>query len=172
MQPKKEVKDKNLEKKYTDKDVDLIISKKIKAFEEKYEKKVNEAQKLANMDAEEKIKYERDRLKKELEDLKERQALNDMAKTARAMLSEKNINISDDLLSLLVSTDAKVTKSVIDNFADLYTSAVECGIKERLKAPLPKTGGKPTITKDDIFAIKDKNERIKKIRENIDLFEK
>ena len=125
VQPKKEVKDKNLEKKYTDKDVDLIISKKIKAFEEKYEKKVNEAQKLANMDAEEKIKYERDRLKKELEDLKERQALNDMAKTARAMLSEKNINISDDLLSLLVSTDAEVTKSVIDNFADLYTSAVE-----------------------------------------------
>lgn len=128
------------EKKYSDADLDRIISKKFAAWQEKKDKEVEEAKKLEKMSAEEKIAHERDSIKAELDELKREKALSEMSKTARKLLSEKNITISDDLLSLMVTTDATETKAAIDSFAKLFTESVENAVKERVRGEVPTAG--------------------------------
>jgi hypothetical protein len=160
------------EKKYSDADLDRIINKKFAAWQEKKQKEVEEAEKLAKMSEQEKAKYERDEVKKELEALKKEKALAEMSKTARKLLTEKNITVSDELLSMMVTTDATETKTAIDSFAKLFTDAVESAVKERLKGEPPKkgTGGAPSMTKEAIMAIKDPELRQQKMLENKHLF--
>ena len=128
------------EKKYSDADLDKIISKKFAAWQEKKEKEVEEAKKLEKMSAEEKIAHERDSIKKELDELKREKALSEMSKTARKLLSEKNITVSDELLSLMVTTDATETKAAIDSFAKLFFESVENAVKERVRGEVPTAG--------------------------------
>ena len=158
--------------KYTDADVDEILNKKFAEWQKKQQKAVDEAQKLATMDANQKVEYERDQPKKELEELKRVSALAEMSKTARKMLSDNGITISDDLLSVMVTEDADSTKAAIDSFSTMFTEAVEDAVKERLKGEPPRKGaGSPAaMTKEQILAIKDPELRQKKMLENRSLF--
>lgn len=137
-QPEPPAKPKADEPKYTDADVDKIINKKFAEWEKRQEKKVSEAAKLAEMNAQQKAEYERDELKKELDELKRKDTLAEMSKTARKMLSDEGINIGDDLLSRLVTTDADETKASVDSFTKLFKAAVEDAVKERAKGTTPK----------------------------------
>ena len=160
------------EKKYSDEDLDRIISKKFAKWKQDQEKAVDEAKKLADMNAQEKAEYERDKIRKELEDLKNEKILNEMSKTARKMLSDEGINISDDLLANLVTTDAEKTKSVVNDFAKMFKNEVESAVKEALKGNPPKKGVKnSTITKEEIMAIKNTAERQRMINEHMELFQ-
>lgn len=128
------------EKKYSDADLDKIINKKFAAWQEKKEKEIEEAKKLEKMSAQEKAEHKSAELQKELDELKHEKALSEMSKTARKLLSEKNITISDDLLSLMVTTDATETKAAIDSFAKLFTESVENAVKERVRGNVPAAG--------------------------------
>lgn len=159
--------------KYTDKDLDEIISKKFARWQEKQQKAVDEAKKLAEMNATQKAEYERDQLQKELDSLKKKDALAEMTKTARKMLSDGGITIPDELLAMMVNTDAEETKAAVDGFAKVFKDAVEAAVKERIKGEPPKrgTGGTaPAMTKEQIMAIKDPELRQKKMLENKELF--
>ena len=94
------------EKKYSDKEVNDLIDKKFAEWQKKKDKEIGEAQKLATMNATQKAEYERDQLQKELDKLKRENSIAEMSKTARKILSESSINIPDELLSLMVTTDA------------------------------------------------------------------
>lgn len=160
------------EAKYTDADVDKILDKKFAKWREQQQKAVDEARKLAEMNAQQKAEYERDQLKKELAELKRTSALAEMAKTARKMLSENGITISDDLLAVMVTEDAETTKAAVDGFSNAFTEAVEAAVKDRLKGEPPRkgAGGVATMTKEQIMAIKDPELRQKKMLENKELF--
>lgn len=145
-------------------------SKWEKEYAKKIEKAKNEAEKLANMTAQQKAEHERDELQKELEQLKLKDTLNEMSKTARGMLMEANINIGDELLGVLVTVEAETTKANVESFITSFNDAVDKAIAEKLKSKPPKRGGIAGVTKEDILNIKDPNERIKKIQENIELF--
>lgn len=135
--------------------------------------KLTEAEKLAKMTKEEKAEYRAKKAEKELEELKRMNARTELAKTARKMLADDNINISDELLSNLVADDADGTKTAVESFAKMYKEAVQAAVKEAIKGKPPKagTGGGNTITKEQIMDIKDPIERQKMIRENINLFQ-
>ena len=159
--------------KYTDADVDEILNRKCAEWQKKQQKAVDEAQKLATMNATQKAEYERDQLKKELEELKRISALSEMSKTARKMLSDNGITISDDLLSVMVTEDAETTKAAVDGFSQMFTQAVEAAVKERLKGDPPRKGsgsGVPAMTKEQIMAIRDPELRQKKMLEHKELF--
>nr|DAZ02127.1 MAG TPA: capsid scaffolding protein [Caudoviricetes sp.] len=158
--------------KYTDKDVDEILNRKFAEWQKKQQKAVDEAKKLAEMDATQKAEYQRDQLQKELDELKRASALAEMSKTARKMLSDSGINISDDLLSVMVTTDAEETKAAIDGFSQMFSDAVEAAVKERLKGEPPRkgSGGTATITKEQIGKIKDHELRQQKMLENRELY--
>lgn len=126
------------ELKYSDEDVDRIVSKRLAREREQAKKEKEEAEKLAEMNATQKAEYERDQLKKELAELKRKDALSEMTKVARKMLTEKDINIPDELLSMMVTTDAQETKQSVDSFAKLYKDSVEAAVKARLRGEAPR----------------------------------
>lgn len=159
------------EKKYTDKQVDEIVNKKFADWKAKEEKRVNEAKKLEKMNAEEKIKYEKDKLQEELDELRAEKNKNEMIKVARGILAEENISISDNLLEVLVDQEADKTKENISNFVDLFNAEVEKVVKDKLRGTTPKKGGGSKLTKDEIMKIKDPVLRQQTIAENLDLFE-
>lgn len=158
--------------KYTDDDLDRIIARKFAELEKKKQKEVDEAKKLAEMNAQQKAEYERDQLRKELDDYKRKDSISEMSKTARKMLSENGISISDELLSMLVTTDAEKTKAAVDGFAKAFNDAVEAKVKEKLKGEPPRkgSGGISAMTKEQIMAIRDPELRQKKMLENKHLF--
>ena len=158
--------------KYTDKDVDEILNKKFAKWQEKQDKAVSEAKKLAAMNATQKAEYERDQLQKQLDEYKRKDSLAEMTKTARSMLSESGISVSDGVLSMLVNTDAEQTKAAVDGFSKAFKDAVEEAVKERLKGRTPKvgTGSSKPMTKAEIMAIRDPELRQKMMLENRELF--
>ena len=169
----KEVKDdkKDEEKKYTDEQVDDIINKKFAKWKKDQEAKITEAEKLAKMNAEEKAEYERAKLENELEELRRKDTLNSMTKIARSMLSEKGIQADDDLVGVLITTDADKTKEAVESFSKLFESTVEKAVNDKLKGRTPKvTNGKQRLTKEEILKEKDVNKRRRMMAENLELF--
>jgi hypothetical protein len=128
------------EKKYTDDDVDRIVKNRLAREREQAKKEKEEAEKLAEMNAQQKAEYKAQQLEKELAEYKRKDALSEMSKVARKMLTEENINISDDLLSMMVTTDAQQTKQNVDTFAKMYKESVEAAVKARLKGETPRAG--------------------------------
>lgn len=168
----KEQQNQNNDKKYSDKDLDEIIGRKFAKWQKDQEKAISEAKKLEKMNAEEKAKYERDKLQKELDSYKKKDAIAAMSKEARKMLSEQNITIDDNLLSFMVTDDAEATKKAVGDFANAFGEAVENAVKERLKGNTPRKSSASTkpMTKEEIMAIRDPELRQKKMLENKHLF--
>lgn len=159
------------EAKYTDEDLDKIISAKFDKWQKQKDKEVSEAQKLAEMTAQEKAEYERDKLQKELDELRTEKARTALAKEARSILASENINIDDSLVTMLIGTDAESTKEAISSFAGLFKYEVEKQVKALLKGDTPKTTSMATsITKDDIEKVTDRAERQKLIAQNMNLY--
>lgn len=156
---------------YTDEDVDKLINRKFAEWQAKKDQEINEAKKLADMNAQQRAEYERDKLQKELDAYKMRETLSKMAKTARSMLAQQDIHVSDELVSALVTKDAQTTADNVQNFAKAFQTAVSQAVEQKITHKEPKTGKSKTITKDDIMAIKDTAARQKAIAENIELFQ-
>ena len=161
-----------------DRRVQKAISTAVANAEKKWrtltDNKVSEAEKLAQMTAEEKEKYRADKAEKELADLKRQIMLSDMSGTARKMLSNENIVIPDEIIANLVCDDAEKTKSAVESFANVFKDAVQSAVKEALKGNPPKagTGGTTTVTREQILAVKNRAERQRLIAENPQLFVK
>ena len=157
--------------KYTDADVDEIVSKRLAKWEKQQAAKVEEAAKLAEMNAQQKAEYERDKVQKELDEYKRRDTVNAMVAESRRQLSEQGIAVSDDILARLVGETAEETKASVDAFSAAFTAAVEDAVKKQLAGKAPAAGvATKTMTKEEILAIKDPIARQAAIRDNIGLF--
>lgn len=157
--------------KYTDADVDEIVSKRLAKWEKQQAAKVEEAAKLAEMNAQQKAEYERDKVQKELDEYKRRDTVNAMVAESRRQLSEQGITVSDDILARLVGETAEETKASVDAFSTAFTAAVEDAVKRQLAGKAPAAGvATKTMTKEEILAIKDPIVRQAAIRDNIGLF--
>lgn len=128
------------EKKYTDEDVDRIVKNRLAREREQAKKEKEEAEKLAEMNAQQKAEYKAEQLEKELAEYKRKDALAEMSKVARKMLTDESINISDDLLSMMVTTDAQQTKQNVDSFTKMFKADLEAAVKARLKGEPPRAG--------------------------------
>lgn len=133
------------EKKYTDADFDKKLNQKFAEWQKKKEQEIAEAEKLAKMNAEEKAnhnaqkeKERADKAEARIAELERKDALAEMSKTARKMLADEGINISDELLSVLVTPEAEATQTSIKNFVKLFKAEVEKGIKAQATGTTPK----------------------------------
>lgn len=156
--------------KYTDEDVDKMFDRKFAELMKKHQKEMDEARRLAEMNAQEKAEYENNKLKEQVQELMRKEARSEMSKAARAMLSEKGINVNDNLLSTLISDDADKTKKSVENFTALFQEAVNKAVKDALKGEPPKTGTTSGLTKEQIMKVTNRAERQRLIRENMNLF--
>ena len=154
------------DKKYSDADVNKILNKKFAEWEKKQAKKISEAEKLANMTAEEQLKA----LQSELETMKKDKTRSELASAARGILAESDIQFPDNLIANLIGEDAETTKENVAAFSTVFKAAVQEGVKEALKGKTPPSGGSSTLTKEEIMNVKNLKERQKLIKENIHLF--
>ena len=128
-------------KKYTVEEVNNLIKRKKAEWEKNRQKQDDEAKKLSKMNAQEKAEYKQQQLEKRIQELEDEKALSAMRDEARKQLSEKGINISDELLAFMVSKDAKETKEAVDSFAELFNAAVNEVVKSKARQSTPKEGG-------------------------------
>ena len=156
--------------KYTDEDVDRMFNRKFAEWQKQQAKAVSEAERLSKMTAEEKANERINELDAKLREYEAREARAAMTKQARAILQDKNINVSDELRANLISEDAVSTKKSVESFVSLFQAAVEKAVKEAYKGETPKKGGAATLTKEQIMAVTNRAERQKLIQENIHLF--
>lgn len=159
------------EKKYTDDDVDRIINKKFAELEEKKQREIDEAKKLAKMNQNEKEQYEVEQMKKRLEEFEKKEMFYTLSKEATNMLAEHDIEADDVMLSTLVKENAEKTKLSVDSFANMYNKSVQRGIEKALSGKSPRVNGSVSgVTKESIMSITNPTERIKAIEQNKHLF--
>ena len=158
------------EKRYSESELEAIVQQRLNDEQKKAAQAKTEAERLARMNAQEKAEYERDQLQQKVDEMEKERAIAQMTTTARKMLVDSNINVSDDMVSMLVSDDADKTKAAVDGFISLFNQSVQNAVKDALRGNSPKTGDAATVTKEQIMAIKDPITRQKAIRENMELF--
>lgn len=131
--------------KHTDADVDRIVKQKKAEWQKAQQKAVDEAQKLAQMSAEEKAEYERQKATEERDELKNRiaeleraAAKVELGKEATKLLREKNIEATEGILSFVVGDDANQTKANIDAFVKVVEEQVKKAEIARATGTTPK----------------------------------
>lgn len=166
------------EKKYTDAEVDEIVSKKFAKWKAKEEEAVKaakeEAEKLAKMNAEQKQKYKLEQLEAENEKLKKEAAKLEMSKTATTLLKEKGIEATAEMLEFVVTGEAESTKENIDKLVNIIKTQLAFAEKEHAKGTPPPAysgDGEREITKDEFSKMSYKEVRELKER-NPDLYKK
>ncbi|KRL40727.1 DUF4355 domain-containing protein [Liquorilactobacillus nagelii] len=163
-------------KTFTQEEVNQMVNERLererKAQEVKIQAAKDEAAKLAKMNADQKKEYQLQKQTERAEAAEAKLAKFEMTKQARSMMSEAGLNVTDDELDLVVTSDAESTQANVNqliSFADRVREAVKT---ELLKGDTPTESGKSikTMTKAEILAIKDSFKRKKAIADNIQLF--
>lgn len=95
----------------------------------------------------------------------------DNIKQTDEVFKEAGLNVSDDVLNMVVVDNDKQTYANVQALIK-YTNQIQSGVKrELLKGSTPKINGKPSMTKAEIAKIKDSLKRQKAIAENLDLYQ-
>lgn len=129
------------EKKYSDKDVNEILNKKYAKWKADEEKKVSEAEKLANMSAEEKKAQELKTLQDKISKLEAEQTRTELGKQASVLLKENDIDATQDILDFVVGSDAESTKENITKFKAIIDSQIKLHEASRATGSTPKQYG-------------------------------
>ena len=161
-------------KTYTEEEVNALIDKvvgqKFAKWQKEQKKATDEAAKLATMTAQERAEHERDELQKQLDEYKKQATMAEMAKEARNIGKEQDVNIPDDILGMIIADDAETTKKSVNAYITAFKAAVLAEVKAQIGSKTPKKGGSGTVTKEQIMAIKDTKARQEAIKEHMELF--
>lgn len=123
------------EKKYSDNDVDAMMDKKWKNWKKKADEEVEEAKKLAKMNAEEKAKYEREQRDKELAEREAAITKRELTATAKETLADKGLPI--ELSAVLDYSNAEACNESIVAVEKAFMSGVNKAVEQRLKGSAP-----------------------------------
>jgi hypothetical protein len=135
--------DEILQDKYYQSEFDKKVAKALETARTKWEKeaeeKRTEAEKLASMNAEEKHKYELEKLAKERDEATSRLNAYELKEQAIKIANEKELPIS--LLNVIDYTkeNAESIKTKIEEIEVVYKQAIQSGINDRMKEKTPKT---------------------------------
>lgn len=164
------------EKTFTQAEMDEIIQQRLKKAEKSYarkmQEKLDEAEKLRQMNAEQKAEYEKEKQEAEIADLKAQLNRNALEKVASKLLSEAGIVADDEILSFVVKEDAEGTQEAINRFSSLVNDIADKKVSEMLKGNTPeKVEGnlKAPMTKEE-FRRLSYTEQAKLYQENPELY--
>lgn len=122
---------------HIDKLISQQRSKAVEDFKKTEEAKRSEAKKLGKMNENEKLQYENDKLKAELEEAKAVKARYEMEKVATGILNENNLPANKQVLDFVVRSDAEQTQEAIKVLSKLVNDTAEQLLKERNKGEVP-----------------------------------
>lgn len=140
----------------------------LKAKLAKYESNDKSIKELSD---EEKAKQEEDAKDRRIKELEDRLARNEALKQTKQVFEESDIQVSDDVLDMVVANDNKKTIANVQAITNFIEKIKEDTRKELLAGKTPRTTGvKTKMTKEQIRSIKDTAERQKAMRDNWALF--
>lgn len=123
---------------------------------------------LSDEEKAKKVESDKDKRIAELEaTLKRNQALRE----TQEIFTESGLNVSNEVLEMVVADDAKATLANATAITSLIESVKEATRKELLAGKTPQNFGKPKMTKDEIMGIADPIKRREKMAENWGLFQ-
>ena len=137
------------EKKYSDEDLDKIISQKYAKWSEKTDKAIEDAKaeavKLAKMNAEQKAAYESEQKDRKIAEMEAQLQKIALGKVAGEILKEQGMDATQDILDIVVGTTAEDTKTQVEAFVKLVNAQVEIRERQRATGTTPKsyTGAEP-----------------------------
>ena len=165
--------EKPTEKTFTQQEVDEIVKSRIEREIKKLTAKSQEPKKLTEINEIETLKSELQETQKALQELTTQHIKTELRAKASDILNSNGIKPNDKMLDILVADNAETTHDNIKAFTDLLkTQAVDI-VKVQMKGATPVSttaNVTKTVTKAEIMAIKDVNERQKMIAENLHLF--
>lgn len=137
---------------YTDEQVNEIVKKRLARAEKEKQAAVDEAAKLAKMNADQKKDYELQKAQKERDELKSQLATYEMGKQARSMFEDAKLTVTEDDLQHVVTPEAEATEANV-KWLIAHDQAVAEGVRqELLKGSTPKTHGSKVETPGAAFA--------------------
>lgn len=167
------VEEQGQEKTYTQAEVDALLQQEgdrrvtaaLKKAEQKNAEKLKEAQKLAQMNEQEKYEYELNQREKAIAEKEKALALAENKNEASKILAEKGISLQ--LVDFVVAEDAETMKANIDLLDSAFKQSVKAEVEKRLAGNAPKKNLPldRTITKEqfrkmsytEIVALKNNN---------------
>lgn len=130
------------EKTFTQAEVDDIVQKRLskaeKSFEKKIQERIDEAEKLRKMNAEQKAEYEAQKQADYIAELEAKINRNGLEKEASKMLSEAGIVASDEILAFVVKDSAEATQDAVSTITSLVNDLADKKVSEMLKGQTPK----------------------------------
>lgn len=143
-------------KTYTQEEVDALLQREgdrrvtdaLKKAERKNADKVREAQKLAQMDSQQKYEYELEQREKAIEEKEKALALAENKNEASKILADKGLSLS--LVDFVIAEDAETMNSNIRLLEKAFKDSVKREVEKRLGSSAPKKNLPPdeTITKE------------------------
>ena len=120
----------------------------LKKAEKKNAEKVKEAQKLAQMNENEKFQYELEQREKAIAEKEKALALAENKNTASQILADKGLSLS--LVDFVIAEDAETMNSNIRLLEKAFKDSVKREVEKRLGSSAPKKNLPPdeTITKE------------------------
>ncbi|MGR1435663.1 DUF4355 domain-containing protein [Streptococcus agalactiae] len=136
---------------------------------EAIEKARTEGERLAKLSKDERAKEEEQKRLSAIAEREKAVAEREMRIETQSLLAEKGLPL--DFIDVVLATTADEVKTNIDNLQSIFDQAVENRVNERLTQKSPRTGnGSVGMTKAEIMAIENDDERLKAIAANRNLF--
>lgn len=129
-------------KTFTQSEVDDLIKKRLakqeKSFDKRMQEKLDEAEKLRQMNETQKTEYEQEKQKAYIAELEAKINRSGLEREASKMLSEGGIAVDDKILGLVVKDTAEATQEAVESFVALVNELADKKVSEKLKGKTPK----------------------------------
>lgn len=130
----------------------------------------SEGERLAKLTKDERAKEEEAKRIKAIEEREQAIAEREMKMATIALLVEEGL--PQEFLGHVLAPTAEEVKAKISDLRNVFDKEVEKRVNERLVQSTPRRGAINGLTKEDIMAIENDDERQRAIAENIQLFRK
>ena len=151
--------------------VQRAVANAEKEAEDKIKQAQSEGGRLAKMTKDERAKEEEAKRLADIEAREKAIAVKELRIETQSLLSDEGLPI--EFLDVVMADTAEAVKDNIASVRKVFDEAVEKRVNERLTQDKPRRGATAgAISKAEIMAVKDVNERQKLIAENLELFRK
>ena len=151
--------------------VKRAVAKAQKDAEDKIKQAQSEGERLAKLTKDERAKEEEAKRLADLEAREKAIAVKELRIETQSLLSDEGLPI--EFLDVVMADTAESVKENIASIRKVFDEAVEKRVNERLTQDKPRRGATAgAMSKAEIMAVKDVNERQKLIAENLELFRK
>lgn len=168
-----------VDKTFTQDELDHIVQERVKRAvakaqkdaEDKIKQAQSEGERLAKLTKDERAKEEEAKRLADLEAREKAIAVKELRIETQSLLADEGLPI--EFLDVVMADTAEAVKDNITSVRKVFDEAVEKRVNERLTQDKPRRGATAgAMSKAEIMAVTDVNERQKLIAENLELFRK